>query len=88
MASILFKFAGGVGARQVGLKVSVQTNYAPTCLALLLERICRIYFYLHTCHLRLDRLMYKNQGSKGGPYSTVNLDVEQPASSITLPLIF
>ncbi len=30
----LFKFAGSVGARQVGLKVSAQTNYAPTCLAL------------------------------------------------------
>ncbi len=28
------QFAGSVGARQVGLKVSAQTNYAPTCLAL------------------------------------------------------
>ncbi len=38
-ARILFKFEGSVGARQLGLMVLVQTTNAPTCRALLLERI-------------------------------------------------
>ncbi len=34
ICGILCKFEGSVGARQVGVKVSVQINYAPTYLAL------------------------------------------------------